>query len=120
VVLPAAAAAQRFAWWRDPATQRQLQLTSEQVARIEAMQADSLAERQALRRRLDRAEAELEEALRRGDVDDAAAQALVERVEAVRMRSNVARSLVLVRMYRVLSAGQRTQLDTLRRRPDRN
>lgn len=120
LLLPAAAAAQRFAWWRDPATQQQLRLTPEQVERIDAIQRQTLEERRALRRQLERADEELDAALARGDLDDAAALALVERVETVRMRSSIARGLVLARMYRVLSSAQRAELAALRSRLDRN
>ena len=119
-MLPAGASAQRFAWWRDADIQQELQLTPGQITDIERAQQESLEGRRSLRQELERADAEMARALERGDLDDATALELVTRVETIRMRSNVARSLVLARMYRVLSPEQRRLLSALRERAVRN
>jgi Spy/CpxP family protein refolding chaperone len=100
-------------WWREPAIQGALHLTTEQTATIERLYAGTLRERQALRLNLDRAEKALDDALRRGILTDAGAGPLITRVADARRRRNIARVSLLLKMYRALTPSQRQQLSTL-------
>jgi Spy/CpxP family protein refolding chaperone len=97
-------------WWLDPAVQRELVLTRAQVAAIQVEYDRTLDRRRRLRRELDQASAELTRALNRGDLSDDAAVALIDRVEDIRRRRNVARMRLLVAMYFLLTRDQRARL----------
>jgi Spy/CpxP family protein refolding chaperone len=99
-----------FRWWLDSEIRCELELSSRQVAAIEAEYDRTLAHRRLLRRAFDAANAELTRALARGDLSDTEADALVSRVEDLRRQRNVARMQLLVRMHFLLTPGQRAQL----------
>jgi Spy/CpxP family protein refolding chaperone len=101
-------------WWRDPDVQRQLDLTSAQIEEIDARFRETLDERRRMRADADKADADLADALTRGDLSDADAEALASRVARAQAVRNEARTRVLLRMYKVLSPQQRTQLTSLR------
>jgi len=103
--------AQRFLWWRDDSVQRRLGLAPEQSQRLEDVFQAAAPDLRAGKRRLDAAEKDLAR-IAEGE-DDAALAAQVGRVEAARAELNTTRSLMLLRMRRVLSADQRTRLDAL-------
>jgi Spy/CpxP family protein refolding chaperone len=104
------ASARGSRWWLDADVQRDLALTFTQVAALEAEYDRTLQHRRLLRREFDAANAELTRALASGDFSDAAAEALVTRVEDLRRRRNVARLRLLVAMYFLLTPGQRALL----------
>lgn len=107
----------RGRWWQAEDVQRQLGLTPLQVDALEKIFQDKLEERIRLRQDLDALEAKWQDALTRGDVDDAEAMKMIDRVEEARMRRNTARTLVLLQMYRVLTPEQRTRLRESQRLP---
>ncbi len=107
------AAAESGRWWRDPATQRDVDLSPAQVSAIERVYETSVAERRVLRARLDREDRALAHALAQGTLTDAAAERLVNRVEHVRARRNIARTSLLVRIYDMLTPEQRRKLPLL-------
>lgn len=96
--------------------QRRLSLTTLQVSAIETVHANSLEERQALRHALDRADRALEIGLVKS-TSEADLVALIDRAEECRKRRNVARTMLLVRIYRILTALQRQQLAHLGLQP---
>ena len=99
-----------FRWWLDPDVRCELALTARQAAAIDAEYGRTLEQRRRLRRAFDAANAELTQALARGDLPDAAAERLVSRVEDLRRQRNVARRHLLVAMYFLLTPTQRAQL----------
>ena len=99
-----------FRWWLDPSVQRELGLTHRQMADIDTEFGRGLEHRRLLRRKFDVSNAELTRAFATGDLSDAAAEALVSRVEDLRRQRNVARWRVLVRMYFLLTPEQRMRL----------
>ena len=105
--------AQRRAWWRDADVQRRLSLTSSQVTEIDRRFRETLEERRKNRIDADKADAELTDALARGDLSDVDADALSARVAQLQAARNIARTRVLLKMYRVLTPGQRAQLDDI-------
>jgi len=106
----AALMAQRRAWWRDPDVQRRLSLTASQVTEIDLRFRETLDERRKNRVEADKADAELTEALARGDLSDGDAEALAGRVAQLQAARNISRTRVLLKMYRVLTPEQRAQL----------
>lgn len=109
--VPAAAQSAPLKWWLSPDIQAQLHLTAAQVRTIDAIFESNLSERRLLRQRLDRLEAELRVLLDSATVNDAAATALIERVETARARRNVARTVMLYRIRQVLAPQQRQWFD---------
>ena len=105
--------AKGFRWWLDPQVQQDLGLTREQVSALDGEYARTLAHRQHLRREFDAADAELARAFVRGDLPDEVAQVLVDRVEDLRRRRNVARLRLLVSMYFLLTREQRARFPSL-------
>ena len=111
---PAAAGGPAAEWWRVASIQRELRLTPEQVASLEAIFRATHRRRLALNERLSRVEADLQKAIARGD--ETAAAALIAPVEAARSERNTARTMMLMRMYRVLTLQQRRALAALQGR----
>ena len=97
-------------WWRSPAVQASIALTPDQVARLDAIHADSLPTRRRLREQLTGLRNELERVLADGRVDDERARLIVERVCEAEKQRNIARTMLLLHMYRVLSPEQRSKL----------
>lgn len=108
---------QGYRWWHNDAIRGELELTRSQVDTIDTLFVSTLEERHALRRELDRHEEYVEQLLARGDIDDTQAIEAITRLEATRARRNAARTVMLFRMYRVLSTEQRRALKRLTDRP---
>ena len=104
----------RSRWWLNPAVQHDLDLTKAQVQALQRIFERGFAERLALRRELDRMDSQLQRLLERGDEDDEAVERFSARVEQVRAQRNVRRTLILLEMYRTLTAAQRLGLSRLR------
>lgn len=100
-------------WWLDEDVQAKLALTDMQVVALQSEYDRTLEHRKRLRQLLDAADAELTRALHRGDLSDAEAEDLINRVEDLRLRRNVARMRLLVAMYFLLTPPQRSRLPGL-------
>jgi Spy/CpxP family protein refolding chaperone len=111
--LSTTAGAQGYRWWQNAVVQRELRLSHDQVETLEALFVSTLDERRALRRELDRREEHVQQLLMRGDTADAQAIEAITQLEIARGRRNAARTLMLFRMYRVLSLEQRQALKRL-------
>jgi Spy/CpxP family protein refolding chaperone len=109
-VLPTAA--QSFKWWHNSNFRRELSLSQEQVDRLEEIFQSSTPTLRNQKRTLDQAEGALELLVEAGD-DDAAVMQQVEVVEAKRAELSKSRTMMLLRMRRVLTADQRTKLAAL-------
>jgi Spy/CpxP family protein refolding chaperone len=107
---------QAYQWWRDVMVQRELALTADQVTRLEAVFVSTLADRRKLRHELDQLERTVEQMIARADLDESQASSVIEQLEGVRAERNVARTLMLFKMYRILSPKQRQRLA---KRPDK-
>jgi len=101
-------------WWHDEDVQQQLRLTAPQIASIDGLFAGTLPKRRAVRAALDRAEHALDEAIARDD--EPAALALIPNVEAARAARNRERTLLLLRIRRVLTPEQRGELPRIQAR----
>jgi Spy/CpxP family protein refolding chaperone len=90
--------------------QRELALTADQVKKLEMVFVSTVAERRKLRRELDRLERLVGQIIARADLDESRASAWIEKLEAARAKRNAARTLMLFRMYRILTPKQRQGL----------
>jgi Spy/CpxP family protein refolding chaperone len=101
----------RTPWWRIVAVQGQLGLTPEQVTRIDTLYMRSLPRRRRLRTELFQSQERLAQAMTDGVHDEGRAAELVEAVVEAERRTNVARTMLLVHIYQVLTPSQRASLD---------
>ena len=106
--------AQGLEWWRGDDFQRELRLTAEQVQMIDVLVKSTLQKRRTLRMTLDREEEALEDAIARDDEKRALDR--IPRVEAARAARNRERTLLLLRIYRVLTPEQRRELSRIEAR----
>lgn len=100
-----------FRWWLSPLVKAEIHLTDEQSRAIDDIVVTTLPNRRVLRGKLDALQAELDRALADATVSDAVATDLITRVEQARARRNVARSMMLVRIRRLLTPAQRAWFD---------
>lgn len=106
-------AAERFKWWQSTEVQKALHLTQKQVAALDSIFNASLPQRRALRAAFDRCESDFEELQKQSMPDELIAVAAIDRLEKARARRNVARTMLLLRMRRILTAVQRRVLDDI-------
>jgi Spy/CpxP family protein refolding chaperone len=97
-------------WWLASDMQRELGLTARQVTELSTIFDKTLSKRIRLREALDALEAKLAGAMRDGD--EAQALSLIPQVESARTARNTARTMMLIRMYRVLTPDQRAKLNS--------
>jgi Spy/CpxP family protein refolding chaperone len=97
-------------WWLASDVQRELGLTARQVTELNAIFEKTLSERLRLRLALDSLEAELARAM--SDGNEPQALSLIPKVESARTARNTERTMMLIRMYRVLTPGQRHRLNS--------
>lgn len=99
-------------WWQSERFQRELQLTADQISRIEDVFQSALPELRQQKKTLDRLESDLSRLIDTS-ADEAAVMHEADRVEQVRSELSKARTRMLLRIRRVLSADQRIKLGTL-------
>jgi Spy/CpxP family protein refolding chaperone len=105
-------------WWLSPAVQAQIALTPHQAERIDVIYRESLPERRRLRQQITTLRKRLARLIASGPISDGPAVPLIDRLCAVEKQRNVTRTMMLVRMHRVLTPAQRLQLPALSvRRP---
>jgi Spy/CpxP family protein refolding chaperone len=105
--------AQSFKWWKDDRFLKELVLTPDQSARIEGVFQTAQPALRAQKRALDKLEDELSNMIHDTNVDEAELEQFIGRVEAARADMSKTRTLMLVRMRRILSAEQSAKLHTL-------
>jgi Spy/CpxP family protein refolding chaperone len=113
-----AQAGQAFKWWESDHFQRELRLMPEQTRLIEGIFQEALPALRAQKKALDDAEAAFERLVERGDENLVLAQ--VERVEHARSELNVSRTMMLVRMRRVLTTEQWAKFTALHQATERD
>lgn len=101
-----------FPWWRDPQFQKDLSLTSEQSAKIDAVFQSTINLLRQKKVDLDQQEAELSRLIA-ANADEGVVTRQVDKVEGIRANLNKMRTLMLLRMRQVLSPDQRVQLNKL-------
>lgn len=118
-LLPVAASAQAFKWWQSERFQRELQLTTDQISRIEEVFQAALPELRQQKKALDRLEQDLSRLIDTS-ADEEHVMQQADRVEEVRSELSKARTRMLLRMRRVLTADQRVTLGALHQEWERN
>jgi Spy/CpxP family protein refolding chaperone len=107
VVTAPAASAQGFKWWQSDTFTRELGLTADQSAKIEAVFQATVPVLRRQKDALDKAEADFNQMIEASD--DAQVMAQVGVVEAARSELNKSRTMMLLRMRRVLTPDQRVK-----------
>ena len=101
------ASAQGFKWWQSEMFTRELGLTAEQSAKIEAIFQKTVPVLRQEKDTLDRAQADFNQMIEASD--DAQVMAQVGVVEIARSELNKSRTMMLLRMRRVLTPDQRVK-----------
>lgn len=104
--------AQRFKWWQDDSVKRQVGLSAKQAKKIDDIFNASMPELVKAKRELDRLESDLIPFVD-SSTDDAGLRERVDRVETARAELNKHRSVMLLRMRRVLTVEQRVKLESI-------
>jgi Spy/CpxP family protein refolding chaperone len=102
-----AVSAQGFKWWQSEMFKRELGLTSDQSAKIEAIFQKTVPVLRQEKDALDKAQADFNQMIEASD--DAQVMAQVGVVEAARSELNKSRTMMLLRMRRVLTPDQRVK-----------
>jgi Spy/CpxP family protein refolding chaperone len=105
-------AAAQGKWWQSERFQRKLQLTEDQVSRIEEVFQSAVPQLREQKKALDRLESQLSRLIDTSD-DEAAVMQEADRLEKARAELSKARTRMLLRMRRVLTAEQRVKLGAL-------
>ena len=113
VALSSAQPAERRPWWKAAAIQNAISLTSHQAEQLDAIYRESLPERRSLRRQLAAQQKHVAKIFAAGPFDDAYVRPAVDRLFAIEKERRVARVLMLIRMYRVLTPIQQAKLSDL-------
>jgi Spy/CpxP family protein refolding chaperone len=101
-----------FPWWRDAQFQRDLTLSPDQSAKIDAVFQKTIPALREKKAELDAQEEELSRMIA-ANAEEAAVTRQVDRVETIRAGMNKMRTLMLLRMRQVLSPEQRVKLNKL-------
>ena len=107
VLLGSPASAQGFKWWQSDTFVRGLGLTQDQSTKIEAVFQKTLPVLKQQKDALDKAQADFNQMVEASD--DAQVMAQVGVVEAARSELNKSRTMMLLRMRRVLTPDQRVK-----------
>lgn len=113
VGLPLAAQAQGFKWWQSDRYRAELTLTPDQTARLEAVYQALLPRLTAGKEELETLEKRLSDAIGEGTASEAEVMKQVDIVEAARSSLGRTRTLMIYRMYRVLTPEQRVKMKAL-------
>jgi Spy/CpxP family protein refolding chaperone len=101
-----------FSWWKDTQFQRDLALTAEQTAKIEAIFQATFSLLRQKKEDLDRQEDELSRMIAAG-ADELLVTRQVDKVESTRASMNKMRTLMLLHERQVLTPDQRVRLNKL-------
>lgn len=100
-------------WWKTERIVKDLGLTADQSARIDAIFESTFPELRQEREELERLEAKLSRMIQDDRVGEATLARQIDRVETARASGNKTRSLMLARMRRVLTREQRVRFEEL-------
>jgi Spy/CpxP family protein refolding chaperone len=101
-----------FSWWKDAQFQRDLGLTPEQTAKIDAIFQSTISLLRQKKADLDRQEDELSRMIAAG-ADESLVTRQVDKVESTRASMNKMRTLMLLHERQVLTPDQRVRLNKL-------
>jgi Spy/CpxP family protein refolding chaperone len=100
-------------WWKNERFLKELALSPDQGRRIELLYQAAQPTLRAQKRALDKLDEELSKMIHDTKVDEAELEQFVTRVEAAKADLSKSRTMLLVRIGRVLTADQSTKLHTL-------
>ena len=107
-----------MAWWKTEATMKELGLTADQSTRIDTIFQGSMVDLRREKTDLDAVEAKLSHLIET-NAEEARVTREIDRVEMARAALNKTRTLMLLHMRQILSADQRTKLNAMRDRWDK-
>ena len=108
-----------FAWWKDAQFQRELGLSADQSARIDAIFQAAISQLRAKKEELDKQEDVLSQQIVAG-ADEMLVTRQVDKVEAIRSNMNKMRTMMLLKERQVLSPDQRVKLNKLHEQWERD
>ena len=109
---------QPMRWWKSDQFQKDLGMTADQVAKVDAIFEATLPELRHRKDELDRLEDKLSHLIE-GDIDEVTVAKWVDKTESARGSLNKVRTLMLMRMRQVLRPDQRVRFKELHERWDR-
>jgi Spy/CpxP family protein refolding chaperone len=101
-----------FSWWKDAQFQRDLGLTADQTAKIDAIFQSTISLLRQKKADLDRQEDDLSRMIAAG-ADESLVTRQVDKVESTRASMNKMRTLMLLHERQVLTPDQRVRLNKL-------
>ena len=101
-----------FPWWKDAQFQRDLALTADQTAKIDAVFQSTISLLRQKKEELDRQEEDLSRLIATG-ADESLVTRQVDKVESTRANMNKMRTLMLLHERQVLTPDQRVRLNKL-------
>ena len=110
---------QRSKWWQDEKIKAELRLAPEQTARIEEIFQSAFPKMSPIYEDLRRREEQLSNLISANDITEAEVLKQADQVESARSSMSKARTLMLFRMRRVLSADQRAKLVEIEKAHDK-
>ena len=117
---PPTSRAERHKWWLSEDVRAQVGLSAQQSQELEGIFQAELPRLRAGWDELDRLEQELSRLMSDTAADESRVSAAVDRTESARASLNKTRTLMLFRMYRVLTPDQRVKLKTFHDRRQRD
>ncbi len=108
-----------FAWWKDAQFQRELGLSADQSARIDAIFQAAISQLRSKKEELDKQEEVLSQQIVAG-ADEMLVTRQVDKVEAIRSNMNKMRTMMLLKERQVLSPDQRVKLNKLHEQWERD
>jgi Spy/CpxP family protein refolding chaperone len=108
-----------FAWWKDAQFQRDLGLSADQSARIDAIFQAAISQLRPKKEELDKQEELLSQQIVAG-ADEALVSKQVDKVEAIRAHMNKMRTLMLLKERQILTPDQRVKLNKLHEQWERD
>ena len=108
-----------FAWWKDAQFQRELGLSADQSARIDAIFQAAISQLRPEKAELDKQEELLSQQIAAG-ADETLVTRQVDKVEAIRAHMNKMRTLMLLKERQALSPDQRVKLSKLHEQWERD
>lgn len=109
---------ERYKWWLSAEVKAQIALTEPQSQELDAIFQTVAPSLRTNWEELERAEREVSRLMNEGTADEARVVAAIDRAEGARAALNRSRTLMLFRMYRVLTPEQRGKLSSYHQRRD--
>jgi Spy/CpxP family protein refolding chaperone len=116
---PPASRAERHKWWLSSEVKTEVGLTAPQSQELESIFQSVLPRLRSGWEELDRLEQEVSRLMTDGAADEGRVSTAIDRAESARASLNKTRTLMLFRMYRVLTPDQRVKLKSFHDRRER-